>query len=313
MLSFRGHLLQGNSTNHWSTALRVFDGKICPVLSKSMSGLSKDGFLAKWLHLCFLFALDLNSRHLNGATAGKTIGRVWLSFLWILLSLICHSYKQLLIATDREGSPVCRDCKQQGQHGVLNETSSPGLTNGMAVWLPQLLRPQYFTSSVSNGLVQARQMSMAPTGQGLLPPLLLEWPSSSFHLAPRSMQTQSSLFFWTSPFFSFFLSVGILSHLVVSVAVKCEGWGWEDECYQRGLSCSWSRQKSCRWLAACLKSNMARGKRSAPERWDNCDFWVESHTICGFLSSVWVILLMYWKNKRRTFVLAFRCCDVSPV
>lgn len=61
------------------------------------------------------------------------------AFLWILLSLmlalpcfplVCHSYKQFLIATDREGSPICKECKQREQHGVLNKTSLPGLTNG---------------------------------------------------------------------------------------------------------------------------------------------------------------------------------------
>lgn len=79
-----------------------------------------------------------------------------------------------------------------------------------------------------------------------------------------------------------FLFLGILSHLVLSVVVKCEGWVWEDECYQRGLSCTWSREKSCRWLAACLRSNMARDPHRRGETmisgWSCAqyvDFWAQ--------------------------------------
>lgn len=140
----------------------MFDGKICRVLSKSVSNSSKVRYLAKWLHLCTWSEL----RHLNGTTAVKTIEMVWLLSLSFefcsplcLHCPVCHSYKQFLIATDREGSPICKECKQREQHGVINKTSLPGLTNGKAVWLLQLLLPYYFTSSFSNGLVHAKQMS----------------------------------------------------------------------------------------------------------------------------------------------------------
>lgn len=84
----------------------------------------------------------------------------------------------------------------------------------------------------------------------------------------------------TSPSFWFLSGDPMLSGIVGGNEMGVDGWGVEG--YQSSLSCSWSREKSCRWLAGCLRSNMARGKGSTQEGWDNHHFWVESCTICGF-------------------------------
>lgn len=222
-----------------------------------MSGFSKVGHLAKWLHLCFIFALGLN----RGIWAQPLLCSQWKQFDFSVSSLVpalpsaCNGPVSLLFITPintswslpTEKAAPCTERRQQEQRGVLNKTSA-GLS---------LMGRQYAQKSHSSSLSVFLMGSWMP-GKWACP----DWPGSSSSpatgmitliiLFSSRVNTNSTIrafcqhrvnkgsFSCTSPSFLFLSGDSMPSGIVGGGEIRGSGR------YQRGLSCSWSREKS--WL-----------------------------------------------------------------
>lgn len=244
------------------------------------------------LHFCTRY----EPRRQSEAASVQKVERVWhhppnslffptlVSLLFVLpcFSLVCHSYKHLLITTDGGGRPVCKGRRQQEQRGALNKTPPAGPSNGEAVCSREAVEREATQdrSSLSPSL-----MGSCMPGKWACP----GWPGSSSSAATE-MITLIILFsswstrqhnpcFSSAPLPRFYFSPGILRHLVLSVAVKLGGAdGIKGAC----PAVDQGRNPAGGW-AACLQNNMAGGEGSAQGGWDRRHYWVESCTICGFL------------------------------
>lgn len=110
-------------------------------------------------------------------------------------------------------------------------------------------------------------------------------------------------------FFQFFsLPLSLCAMWYIGDEPGVDGWWVElvEGGNQSGLSCSWSREKSCRWLAACLRRNVARGEGSTEAGWDDHHSWVWiKYNLCIFFSPPsWfcmsnVIISVLWERSGR--------------